>query len=91
MEMLINPKTRAVIDRIKRIEEAIAKASEYLESGKHAHWHGFRPLFTPKMRDGKPLPPHKDWVRNVYLPNRERALKRAEKTLARLTTRRHAQ
>ena len=62
----MNPKKKAVLDRIKRLEEAITKGREYLESGKHAQWRGFRPLFDAKVRDGKILPPHKDWVKNVF-------------------------
>jgi len=84
--MLPHPRSnkKAVLDRIKRLEEAIAKGSEYLESGKDAHWRGFRPLFTPKIRDGKELPPHRDWVKNVYLPRMEQALNQAERILERL-------
>jgi len=82
--MLTNPKKRAVIDRIKHLEEAITKGCEYLESGKNAHWHGFRPLFAAKVRDGKTVPPHKDWVKNVFLPSRERALRQAQQALAKL-------
>lgn len=67
----MNVKRKAVLDRIKNLEEAIAKGQEYLESGKHAHWNGFRPLFVPKLREGKTLPPHKDWVKNVFIPRRE--------------------
>jgi hypothetical protein len=78
----MNPKKKAILDRIKHLEEAITKGREYLESGKHAHWHGFRPLFAAKVRDGKILPPHKDWVKNVFLPRRERALKQAKEALA---------
>jgi hypothetical protein len=74
-----NAKRKAVLGRIASIEQAIARAREYLESGKHAHWRGFRPLFDSKFRDGKELPPHKDWVKNVFLPRKEKALKRAEK------------
>ena len=76
-----NPKTKAVLDRISQIEDAIARGREYLESGKHANWVGFRPWFVRKVRDGKELPPHKDWVKNVFLPGRERALKRAQDAL----------
>ena len=75
---------KALLDRIKRLEEAIAKANEYLESAKHANWSGFRPLFAPKMKDGKELPPHRDWVKNVFLPRMERALNRAERIIERL-------
>ena len=70
---------------LKSFEQAIRKAREYLESGKHANWSGFRPLFDRKFRNGKELPPHKDWVRNVFLPPRERALSQAEKLLERLS------
>lgn len=77
-------KRMAVLDRLKRYEEAIAKGHKYLGSGQHARWNGFRPLFDRKMRDGTELPPHKDWVKNVFLPRLERAVRRAEKALERL-------
>jgi hypothetical protein len=80
----MNPKKKAVLERIKHLEDAITKGREYLESGKHAHWRGFQPLFAHKVRDGKILAPHKDWVKNVFLPRRERALKRAEKVLEKI-------
>ena len=80
----MNLKEKTLIDRIGRIEEGIAKGREYLESGKHADWQGFRPLFVDKIRDGKVLPPHKDWVKNVFLPNHEKALMAANKLLERL-------
>jgi hypothetical protein len=78
-------KTKAVLDRIKRLEEAIAKGNEYLESGRHANWIGFRPWFASKIIDGKVLPPHKDWVKNVFLPRMEKALNRAERILEKLS------
>jgi hypothetical protein len=81
----MNAKKKAVLDRIKRLEEAITKGREYLESGKHAHWQGFRALFTPKVRDGKALPPHKDWVKSVFLPRKEQALKKAQDALEKLS------
>jgi hypothetical protein len=77
----MNTKRKAVLDRIESIDQAITRAREYLESGKHAHWSGFRPLFASKLKDGKELPPHKDWVKNVFLPSMEKALKRNEKVL----------
>jgi hypothetical protein len=80
----MNAKRKAVIDCIESLEQAIRRAREFLESGKHAGWHGFRPLFDKKLKDGKELPPHKDWVRNVFLPRTERALTRAERILDRL-------
>lgn len=79
----MDPKIKAIHDAIKRLEEAIAIGREYLETGNHAHWQGFRPLFTQKVNpsDGKVFPPHKDWVKNVFLPRKERALRRAERLL----------
>ncbi len=81
----MKPKEKAILDRIKDLEEAITKGREYLESGAHADWHGFRPVFVTKMKDGKALPPHKDWVKNVFLPRSETALREAERLLERLT------
>ena len=75
---------KAVLDRIKHFEEAIAKGNEYLETGKHAHWRGFQPLFAHKTKEGKELPPHRDWVKNVFLPRMEKALTRAERIAQKL-------
>jgi hypothetical protein len=80
----MSAKRKAVLDRIASLEQGITKATEYLESGKHAKWEGFRPLFYGKLRNGKELPPHKDWVKNFLLPRMEKSLKRAEKVLERL-------
>jgi len=77
----MNSKKKAILDCIEHLEDDMVKAKEYLESGKHADWHGFRPLFVDKVRDGKILPPHEDWVRSVFLPNRKRALKKAQNKL----------
>lgn len=84
MAFRLNTKQTAPVERIKLIEQAIAKAKEYLETGKHAHWVGFRPLFDSKFRNGKELPPHKDWVKNVFLPRMEKALRCEEKLAERL-------
>lgn len=75
---------KAILERIQKLEDAIAKGREYLETDAHADWDGFRPLFTPKVRSGQELPPHKDWVRNVFIPRREQGLRREEKKLERL-------
>ncbi len=80
----MNAKQKSVLDRIRHLEEAITKAREYLATGADADWRGFRSLFVTKMRAGKALPPHKDWVQNVFLPRRERALRSAEKLLENL-------
>ena len=78
---------KVVIDRIKRFEEAIAKGTAYLESGQHANWSGFRPLFARKRRGGKELPPHREWVKNVFLRNKKRSLSQPEKLIEKLTSR----
>jgi hypothetical protein len=85
--VFMNLKKKALLDRIKRVEEELALGREYLEDGEHADWRGFRPLFANKVRDGKVLPPHKDWVKSVFLPRRERALAYAQKTLEELDCR----
>lgn len=77
-------KKKKILKRISDIEERIAKANEYLQTGANAHWHGFKPFFKEKVRGGKILPPHKDWVKNVFIPNSERALRKAEKLIDRL-------
>jgi hypothetical protein len=79
----MKPNVEVILDRIKYLEEAITRGREYLESGAHADWKGFRPWFYKKMRDGKAVPPHKDWVKNVFLPVQERALRKAERLLER--------
>ena len=84
-EMRTNLTKEVVLGRVKNIEEEIVRGRQYLESGAHADWHGFRALFDTKTRDGKELPPHRDWVRNVFLPAREKALGKAERLLERLS------
>ena len=80
-----NSKKKAVLDRIKHLEDAITKGREYLETDKHADWHGFRPLFVHKVREGKKMSPHKDWIRNVFIPNNEKELYKAQEILEKLT------
>ena len=81
----MNSKEKAILERIEYLEGAMTKAREYLESGKHADWHGFRPLFADKVRNDKVLPPHKDWVKNMFLPSHEKALRRNQTLLEKLT------
>lgn len=81
----MNSKEKPILDRIKHLEDAISKSREYLKTGAHAHWHGFQPLFFNKARDGEVLPPNKDWIRKAFLPSREKALKKAQDTLEKLT------
>ncbi len=77
-------KKKALLDRIKHLQEAVAKGREYLESGQNATWHGFRPLFEKKVKDGELVPPHKAWVKNVFLPRQERALRHSEGALEKI-------
>jgi hypothetical protein len=79
--MEFDSKRKAVCERIKHRQQAIVRAKEYLQSGKHANWQGFSPLFVDKIKDGEVQPPHRDWVKNVFLPNAEKRLKRDEKVL----------
>ena len=81
----MNAKKKAALDHIASLEEAVRRANEFLESGRHADWHKFRPLFDHKAKDGKELPPHKDWVRNVFLRRAVKALAQAEKAFERLS------
>ena len=76
--MLDANKKRDIVDRVKRLEADIVKAREYLETGEHSSWHKFQPLFSQKLKDGEVAPPHKDWVKNVFIPNLEKALHEAE-------------
>jgi hypothetical protein len=78
------PTIAQVQARIESLKEAIRKANEYLESGEHANWRPFRAVFNQKVKDGKELPPHKDWVRNVYLRDMERMLCEEEQMLWRI-------
>jgi hypothetical protein len=41
-------------------------------------------LFDKKVKDGEIVPPHKDWVKNVFLPRKERALRHSEKALEKI-------
>ena len=77
-------KAKQVLDRIQSIEMSLVRAREYLETGRHADWHRFRPLFASKWQGDRVLPTHKDWVRNVFVPRYERALLTPEKALERL-------
>ncbi|WP_425614709.1 hypothetical protein NA78x_004584 [Anatilimnocola sp. NA78] len=81
----MNAIAKEILVRIESLDRSIRIANEYLESGRHADWAGFRPLFVRKLRDGQELPPHKDWVKNVYLPRIAKALSQAEKALERLS------
>lgn len=82
-----NAKRKVVLKRVESLRQAVAKAEEYLKSGGHADWIGFRPLFVRKFRNGEELPPHKDWVKNVFLPRNEKALRRAERLIERFVSR----
>lgn len=80
----MNPKEKAILDRIKHLEDAISKGREFLERGRHADWHGFQPMFVNKVRLGKALPPHRDRIKNVFLPRHEKLLRHAHNSLERL-------
>jgi hypothetical protein len=75
---------RTLLERIKSLEDSIVKGREYLECGKHARWHRFQPWFVKKVKDGEVLPPHRNLVKNVFIPRYERALAGAEKKFEKL-------
>ena len=78
----MNPKKKAIQERIKSLEDALRKGEEFLETGAHGSWHGFRAFFNPKIEaDGREAPPHRDWVKNVFIPRCERAIHKAERQL----------
>jgi hypothetical protein len=81
----VDSKKQAILVRIKELEERIANGKSYLEGGQHADWNRFRPLFDTKSRGGNALPPHRDWVKNVFLRRAEKALSQAEKLLQRFS------
>jgi hypothetical protein len=64
----MDAKQKSVLERIRHFEDAIVKGREFLETGAHAQWRGFRALFVVKEKDGTALPPYPDWVRNVFIP-----------------------
>jgi len=74
----------AVLKSIDNINRDIRRAEEYLSGSALTTMRGLRPLSVRKRSGGKDLPPHKDWVRNVYLRGRKKALIYAEKLLERL-------
>jgi len=78
-------KKKVIRERIAAAEDALARAKQYLETGANQHWHGFRALFVPKQRNGIELPPHPDWVRNVFVPRVEKVLVEAERALEQLS------
>lgn len=80
----MNLKRKDVLDRIQWLEEAIDKARACLETGANATWAGFGPWLEPKVRDGKRMPPHRDWVRHVFLRRCEKSLARAKRILEKL-------
>ncbi len=76
-------KKKDILERINRIEADLIKAHEFLDTGAHTDWHKFHAIFTRKMVGGEIAPSHKDWVRNVFIPSRQRALKKSERLLER--------
>jgi len=49
----MDPKKKAILERTEMLESDMSKGREYLESGAHADWHGFRAYFAAKTKDGK--------------------------------------
>jgi hypothetical protein len=66
-----------ILERIEKLNEAVAKARAYLANGDYSDWHGFRPLFS----NSKERPPHPDWVANVFLPHTLATLEQCTRVL----------
>ena len=79
--MRMDLKRKVILKRIQRHEDALTRAKEFLETGAHADWHGFRALFAQKFKDSRVAPPHRDWIKNVFIPNCEKAIHKAERKL----------
>jgi hypothetical protein len=83
----MNSDEKSILDRIKHLEDSILKAEEYLRDGSNSNYHGFQPLFRDKVKNGKVMPPHRDWVRNVFLPNCRRKVRKSLENLKRIRER----
>ena len=69
-----------IVESIEKHATAVEMAQQYLATGDHAHWHGFRPLFG----GARDRAPHPDWVAHVFLRRRSGSLAFYEKLLERL-------
>ncbi len=89
-------KRKAILERIRRFEQAIVKAKQYLEIGEHAHWHGFRLLFKQKTQGGESFPRRRSprklepfpsrRSRSLATPIERPAMETPKKTLSELPT-----
>ena len=78
-------KATSVMGKIKWCEDQLKLAYRYLDTDEGSDLRIFRPLFTKKLdASGNALPPHKDWVKNVFIRRREKAIVRLQKRLRRL-------
>lgn len=76
--------------KIRWCEEQLDLAYRYLETDEGSDLRIFRPLFSNKLNvSGNVLPPHKDWVKNVFIRRRENAILRLQKLLRRLEEMEH--
>lgn len=58
---------------IKRCEDKLKLAYRYLETDAGRDLRMFRPLFDKKLdASGNAVPPHIDWVKNVFIRRREK-------------------
>lgn len=71
--------------KIRWCEHQLKLAYRYLDTDQGSDLHIFRPLFDKKLdASGKALPPHKDWVKNVFIRRREKAIVRLHQLLRRI-------
>ena len=75
---------RPSLRALRRLAAKLGVTPEYLETGAHAGWQAFRPLFV-----GKDQPPHKDWVRHVFIRRLEREIARNKRAMKRLELENH--
>lgn len=65
-------------------------AYRYLGTDEGSDLRIFRPLFDNKRdASGDALPPHKDWVKHVFIRRREKAIVRLHKLLRRIGDMKH--
>ena len=67
-------KRKAICDRMRRHQDALQKANEYLATGANGPWQGFRAMFDPRPN----RLPHRDWVANVFMRRRRSAIDQCE-------------
>ena len=72
-------------------EDQLKLAHRYLGTDEGSDLRIFRPLFDNKRdASGDALPPHKDWVKHLFIRRREKAIVRLHKLLRRIGDMKHS-